>query len=371
MRLLPSVRPMATLANEFEASLANSDPINHRPEDLSKLYAPLPETSSLFYKYALPAKTMKEVDSLGKLGIILRKPAADALQLFNNNLGGSKKAVLYGKAGTGKTFSMLNIVDFCHRSGWIVAHVPNGLKWTHQSGDLDASTSAPGIIDQNIDAGAWLQYFSELNSALLSKTPLRGNYVWGVRKVEMPANSTLLHLCSLGVREPRFATDVVGVILKEIRENKSIPVLVAVDSFNGFLEEETLTYGFDMKKLAPTKLALVNFFLQIIDGRKKLENGAIVVATSSGNGIIPSGSFQPGVQKFLDSARSKSEAQVSPDSFIKIHVPTFNDAEISTMLSFYKATGWISKQLDQKFKLGLKHLSDNNPRKVSEISRAV
>jgi hypothetical protein len=28
---------------------------------------------------------------------------------------------------TGKTFSMLNIVDFCHRSGWIVAHVPNGL----------------------------------------------------------------------------------------------------------------------------------------------------------------------------------------------------------------------------------------------------
>ncbi len=44
-----------------------------------------------------------------------------------------------------------------------------GLKWTHQSGDLDASTSAPGIVDQNIDAGAWLQYFSELNAALLSK----------------------------------------------------------------------------------------------------------------------------------------------------------------------------------------------------------
>jgi hypothetical protein len=35
---------------------------------------------------------------------------------------------------------------------------------------------------------------------------------------------------------------------------RSTPVLVAVDSFNGFLEEETLTYGFDMKMLAPTKV---------------------------------------------------------------------------------------------------------------------
>ena len=35
----------------------------------------------------------------------------------------------------------------------------------------------------------------------------------------MPENSSLLQLCNLGIREQRFAADVVGVVLRELREH--------------------------------------------------------------------------------------------------------------------------------------------------------
>ena len=35
----------------------------------------------------------------------------------------------------------------------------------------------------------------------------------------MADNSTLQQLCALGIREQRFAADVVGVLLRELRQN--------------------------------------------------------------------------------------------------------------------------------------------------------
>ena len=54
---------------------------------------------------------------------------------------------------------------------------------------------------------------------------LKGRYTWGQRKIEMPEKSSLLQLCNLGIREQRFASDVVGVLLRELRQNAAFDSL--------------------------------------------------------------------------------------------------------------------------------------------------
>ena len=68
----------------------------------------------------------------------------------------------------------------------------------------------------------------------------------------MPANSSLLQLSQLGLKEQRFATDVVGVLLKELS------LLVAIDGANAFLEETTPTKNFELKNMAPTTVRITS-----------------------------------------------------------------------------------------------------------------
>ena len=93
---------------------------------------------------------------------------------------------------------------------------------------------------------------------------------------------------------------------------------------------------------------------------------------SSGNGVLPTRTALPGVQRLLDGAKSVSTAEkdssklvvalpVTPladrlsrsrNGFVKVHVPSFTDAEVDTLLSFYRHTGWISKGVWPHFQFG-------------------
>jgi hypothetical protein len=366
-RYLSTLNPNAQ--HRLDAISANSDPRKHAPIDQARIYFPNSQFTSILRKHALPRQLEKEVDSFGKLGLILREPAANVIGVLKNAGQNESRLVLHGRPGSGKSASLLNIIHFCAASGWIVAHVPFGLNWTHRSGDLDRSLFASGQVDQSGDAAAWLQYFMASNHTMLTSTVMEGKYTWGSRKIVMPEKSSLLQLCNLGIREQRFASDVVGVLLKELRQHSNAPILIAIDEASAFLEETTGTFGFDRRLLKPQQLSLVDHFLGFIDGRKHLKSGAVVLATSSGQGILPTKATTPGTANFLSNA--PVFPATSKKSFVQVQVPPFTDAEVATQLEYYQTQGWVRKQVDAKFQQGLKHLTDNLPGNIAQVARAI
>ncbi len=94
-------------------------------------------------------------------------------------------------------------------------------------------------FDRSVDALKILHDINAVNGTKLAKAsgdwvfrdlqlPLRGRYVWGRREITLPHDSSLaqvfftssmeltVQLVQFGLQDAKFATDVVGVLLKEL-----------------------------------------------------------------------------------------------------------------------------------------------------------
>lgn len=82
---------------------------------------------------------------------------------------------------------------------------------------------------------------------LTAQLPLKGEYKWGKRSMVLPANSSLSQVCSMiwqksdrqlvnfGIQEIRYATDVVGVLFKELQTVPEESVLFPLDYLEYYL----------------------------------------------------------------------------------------------------------------------------------------
>lgn len=254
---------------------------------------------------------------------------------------------LCGEPGTGKTVGLAHILAQCHEAGWIVAHVPNASKWSNESQTIEQSLWNPDRLDQPAAAAAWLEYFVQWNSHILSELPVTGEYGWDAMSASPPPN--LLALAEMGIDESgyRISTDVVGILLKELAKAETgTPLIVAVDYANAWEQEIFPKFvDFDSKAVSVEQSALVRHFHRFTHNQDKVSHGAVVVAESTDFGQLPLADF---------------------DGYEKVEYPTYTSGEIDAIIEDCVNRGLLARapKASTASTRVLQHMTGSNPRKV-------
>lgn len=320
-------------------------------------------------------------------------PASATVEPLNSPAPATQKQapilLIDGREGSGKTLALIHVASACVQKGWIVAHVPSALQWTHDSDEIDNSRKEHPIvrIDQNENAQMWLKAFQDLNAAMLPKLPLRGNYLWGTALKPLPENSTLLDLVALGQLDHRSAADVAAVLVKELTLlPKDIPVIVTVDNFNALFQEKTAIIGMDHKIVKPEQLTLARPFRKLLLGEWRLNAGAVVAATTSrGSGALPA-LDPPVVTGLLRQSKSLNWNVVSDEGLprkegsdsakagqfrYKVVLDKWSAKETLAFLTMLHQQKWI-KQDPNRIPLDtIKMLTAQSPREICRVADIV
>ena len=93
-------------------------------------------------------------------------------------------------------------------------------------------------VDLPITSVSFLTRFKTSNEELLRRKNLKikNSYIWNKREENKPGDD-FLEVIDFGINRPKYATDVVGLLLKELRsmaEMDEIKMLVAIDGVNAF-----------------------------------------------------------------------------------------------------------------------------------------
>merc|ERR1712146_96126 len=112
-------------------------------------------------------------------------------------------------------------MHYCGKRGWLLLHLPWGAQLNRYSREVSQSAWKPARFDLPHVAADWLGYFRTLNLPL-QQLDLRTTqeYVWN-RREKAEEVSSLLEAIEFGLSRPKYASDVMGLILKEVKKQAS------------------------------------------------------------------------------------------------------------------------------------------------------
>lgn len=252
--------------------------------------------------------------------------------------------------------------------------------------EFGSSSTQEGLTDLPIDAAAWLLHFKTQNTDLLTRFDVRTtkDYVWSKRETT-PANSTLLELVDHGINRAKYASDVVSVLLDEIKLQSTkgkIRTMVLIDGYNSLFYEKTNLKGEHKVMIPSSKITLTKPFLELT--KHNWSNGLCVLAVDK---IAMLGwdrqSHLPiyllgrkgkelnkklWKQKFYNNLLYIGFEHLDP--FVPIQSDNYDEKEYESCLAYYCNRKWIQNQGDGYDK-ELKYLSNCNPYKLMELCKSL
>ncbi|GFR59848.1 28S ribosomal protein S29, mitochondrial [Elysia marginata] len=163
---------------------------------------------------------LRLMKSFNESCMMVRKPALELRSYLNNvNLKYPKaNFLLYGRRGSGKTMTMHQIIQGCHKDGWIIVHVPWAGQWVRGwYKEVAVSTYKPGRYDLPSDSADWLNHFRAQNQNKIKELKTTSEYLWTKRE-KAEVGTSFDEIINFGLSRLKFSSDCVGVILKELRE---------------------------------------------------------------------------------------------------------------------------------------------------------
>ncbi|KAJ7350101.1 28S ribosomal protein S29, mitochondrial [Desmophyllum pertusum] len=268
------------IIKEPVVDLGQVDPASHTESNIGQFYTVPEEISKRVLSYFFTKRFQSECQMTGSTSLMIRRPALEVLQHLKWLPQGASppKFILYGGDGRGKSLSLVHVLHYCYSAGWFILPVPSVFNWVHGKSSLQVSTYNADRFDQPEEAAAWLQVCRSINSKFLTELKTSQQYNFGKRD-STGKGEPLGKVIDMGLRRANYATDAVGVLLKEIRNNPSLQVLYAVNEFNGFFLKTTFKDA-NQRWIRPKRLSLVHHFTELLHPSHGLKNGAMVFALS-------------------------------------------------------------------------------------------
>ncbi|XP_048367237.1 28S ribosomal protein S29, mitochondrial [Sphaerodactylus townsendi] len=316
-----------------------SDPANHTEEHVGHYYSiPLQELKVLF-PHGLPGRFQLQVKTLNEACFMVRKPALELLSYLKgtNFAYPAIRYVVYGERATGKTVTLCQAVHYCAKQNWLILHIPDAHRWVKNCKELLPSSYKKERFDQPLEASTWLKNFAITNEPFLKEIKTQQKYTWSKRE-SSEEGSPLISIVEQGLNRVRSASDVVGVVLKELKQQSSrgsFKLLVAVDGVNS-IWGRTLLKKEDKSEVSPEELTLVHNL------RKMMSNdwtGGAIVTTLSQTGAP----YQPR-RAFLPSELLGKEGFEALDPFVPIRVDNYTDLEFESCYQYYLERRWLQHE---------------------------
>jgi small subunit ribosomal protein S29 len=346
-----------------------NDPTKHNKDHIGKFYEIDGETKKKIFKFGGFTKSFeKQIKTFNESCLMVRKPAVDIINYIQNTDFSKPvvRYVLYGENGTGKSMTMAHLLHYGHKNDFLLVHVPWIPYWFKHPKEFGNSTVQEGFTDLPLDAGAWLLHFKTQNAELLGKLELRTSkdYVWSKRETT-PANSTFLELVDHGINRAKFASEVIKVLLEEIKQRSSdgkVKTMVVIDGYNALFYEKTNLKG-EFKVMIPSdKITLTQPFLDLV--KPDWNNGVCILSVDT---LAMLGWER---ESHLPIYLLGREGFEHLDPFIPVKHENYDEKEYDSCISYYVNRRWI-QNTGEGFDKELKFLSNKNPYKLMDLTKSL
>ncbi|KAI9440379.1 mitochondrial ribosomal death-associated protein 3-domain-containing protein [Lactarius indigo] len=240
---------------------------------------PLPENDAVRV-FGVPRNVLLDFRILSNAASVVRDVTiklADRLQTASQESSQKNRFVLSGSAGCGKSFLLIQGVEYAASAGWLVMYIPRAIKLVNSSTpysyDLHTQTYLQPIFAQQT-----LQRFRTVNEHGLSSlvTEEKIDLPDGL---SLPEGTPLLNLIDVGLKDQTSAPAVLAALLEALGKQTRIPVLLAVDDFQAlFTKSAYKTPHFET--IRAWHLSMPRLLLDYASGRKTFARGAVVGALS-------------------------------------------------------------------------------------------
>jgi len=201
----------------------------------------------------------------------------DQLQAASQESSQRNRFVLSGPMGCGKSFLLIQGVEYAASAGWIVMYIPRAINLVNSSTPYSYDLRTQTYL-QSVFAQRTLLRFRSVNEHALSSLVTED-------KIELDAGSTLpqrtplLKLIDVGLKEQTSAPAVLNSLLESLGKQTRVPILLAIDDFQAlFTKTAYKTSRFET--IRAWHLSMPRLLLEYASGRKAFARGAVVGALS-------------------------------------------------------------------------------------------
>ncbi|CAH8453505.1 unnamed protein product [Schistosoma turkestanicum] len=354
---------------------------------------------SLFIEPFLKVESTEELRTFGDLSLLIRKPTMSIIkdvinirnlqkENFTNELNPSKSAllaklcvprfVLHGQPGTGISTILGQITCFAGRDKWLIFPFTSCENLLEPSTDIAPSNDyhhnqhchnfSGNALDFPARSAEWLKAFLKLNQPLLEEIkPVVSRQLEWTKKDIMPEGTSWVDLINFGVARTKYATDCIGILLREMRTLSSTPdgppCLFIVDGVNFMWCRGTLLKDKTVSaRVTPDRLAIVHHLKRALRGDWR--HGVIITSTNI-RAAWPTDREQYTPGYLL--GKSGFECM---DPFIPVLVENYTPTETNALLRFYAENNWLTNPaaFTPEGQAELIFLSDYNPLELSRLA---
>ncbi|XP_064416657.1 28S ribosomal protein S29, mitochondrial [Latimeria chalumnae] len=340
------------------------NPTNHGDQHEGQFYTIPPGEMKIIFPHGLPYNFQQQVKTFNEACVMVRKPALELIGYLKsaNYSYPAIRYVLYGQKGTGKTMTLCNAVHYCAKQGWLVLHIPDAHLWVKNCKELMQSSYNKSRFDQPMEASVWLKNFKITNEHFLKQVTTQQRYIWSKRE-STEEGRPLAEIVEQGLNRVKSASDVVGVIFKELKRQclpDTYRLLVAVDGVNAFWGQTTLKKE-DKSQVRPDELTLVHNIKKLL---KNDWTGGAVVTTVTQTGSL----FKPKMA-YLPQELLGKEGFDALDPFIPIQISNYTEKEFESCYQYYIDRKWLQHQeaRTESGKQELLFLSKSNPWQLERL----
>ncbi|KAK9458343.1 mitochondrial ribosomal death-associated protein 3-domain-containing protein [Dipodascopsis uninucleata] len=234
------------------------------------------------FQHLFPSHVVVTTPQTAEIQQLLKLPKARPV---GENKSESCGYIVSGAAGVGKSVFLQLAIAIAARRGYFIMHIPDAKKLVDGTTDY-VYNEEHDIYDQPMYTRRFLKTIRRVNGRKLKVVTLSKDYIISTsrtttQKFEAETN-TLQDILEIGISNSRTSVVALKIILEELCNNTSIPVLFTVDNVSQFAEQ-TLTEYRDIQNnhLKYDRLFLPKVILEYIDGSRKFGNGILLAATSS------------------------------------------------------------------------------------------
>ncbi|XP_041463926.1 28S ribosomal protein S29, mitochondrial-like [Lytechinus variegatus] len=355
---------------------SESDPLNHTSRHIGQYYTiPLKDVPKVF-PIGYSARWHKLLRPFQEAAIMVRKPAVEIMDLMRqaDYTNPPIKYLMYGRKGSGKTTCLNHVLHFCHNQNCLIVHIPCGKyqrlsnSWNvNNKWDFLDSVSHEGMYDQPALSSEWLKHFRSRNEHFLKEILTSKCYEWSKRE-QTEAGQPLLSVIDQGLNRPKNATDVIGVVLKELQEQSSsgqYRLILAVKAVNGLFAEMTNIRKPGGYIIPVNELRMAYHFKKMLKGH--WTNGAIIMTVDQHNcHQAPKYDFKP-----LHLLQKQGFEWLDP--FVPIYVENYSDKEFESCMQYYISKRWVQTEQakTEEGKLHLKLLSESSPGSLERMCASI